>query len=57
MTFEEFLEQVKGQILDYLPKEYAGAEVTVQEVIKNNDQKLNALCKNARRTGWFPIFI
>lgn len=44
MTFEEFLEQVKGQILDYLPKEYAGAEVTVQEVIKNNDQKLNALC-------------
>lgn len=46
MTFEEFLEQVKGQILDYLPKEYAGAEVTAQEVIKNNDQKLNALCIN-----------
>ena len=44
MTFVEFLEQVKGQILDYLPEEYAGAEVTVQEVIKNNDQKLNALC-------------
>lgn len=44
MTSEEFMEQVKGQILTYLPEEYAGAEVTLREVTKNNDQKLNALC-------------
>jgi len=43
VTFEKFIEQVKEQILSYLPKEYAGADITVQEVTKNNDQKMSAL--------------
>lgn len=44
MTFSEFIEQVKGQIADYLPEEYAEADITVLETIKNNDQKVNSLC-------------
>ncbi|MCI8431840.1 MAG: hypothetical protein HFH83_01415 [Lachnospiraceae bacterium] len=44
MTFEDFIEQVTEQILSYLPEEYEGADVMVQEVTKNNDQKLLALC-------------
>lgn len=44
MTFEEFREQVRGQILSYLPEEYAEADVMLREVTKNNDQKLYALC-------------
>lgn len=44
MTYEEFMEHVKEQILSFLPEEYAKADVTVQEVTKNNDHKLYALC-------------
>lgn len=44
MTYEKFMEQVKEQILSFLPEEYANAEVTIQEVTKNNDQKIHAIC-------------
>lgn len=44
MTYEKFMEQVKEQILSFLPEEYGKADVTIQEVIKNNDRKLCALC-------------
>ena len=44
MTFEVFIEQVTELLKFYLPEEYAGAAITVQEVTKNNDQKLHALC-------------
>lgn len=43
MTFDKFMEQVKEQILDYMPDDYAGAEVTVREVVKANDLKLHAV--------------
>ena len=44
MTFEDFIEQVTDRLKFYLPEEYAGAAITVQEVTKNNDRKLRALC-------------
>ena len=37
MTYEKFMEQVKEQILSFLPEEYANADVTIQEVSKNNN--------------------
>ena len=45
MTFSEFIEQVKGQIADYLPEKYAGADITVLETVKNNDQIGRASCR------------
>ena len=39
MTYEKFMEQVKEQILSFLPEGYANADVTIQEVSKNNNQK------------------
>lgn len=44
MTYEKFMEQVKEQILSFLPEEYANADVTIQEVSKNNNQKFHAIC-------------
>lgn len=44
MTYEKFMEQVKEQILSFLPEEYANADVTIQEAIKNNDQKFHIMC-------------
>lgn len=44
MTYEKFMEQVKEQILSYLPEEYANADVMIQEVTKNNDRKFQAMC-------------
>lgn len=44
MTYEKFMEQVKEQILSFLPEEYADAEVVIEEVTKNNDQKFQAVC-------------
>lgn len=36
-TYQEFKEEARKQIKDYLPKEYQNAEVFLQEVTKNND--------------------
>lgn len=44
MTYEKFMEQVKEQILSFLPEEYADADVMIQEVTKNNDQKFHVMC-------------
>lgn len=43
MTFENFLEQVRERILDYMPKDYEGAEVTVDKAVRVNDLKLHEL--------------
>ena len=37
MTYEKFMEQIKEQIRSFLPEEYANADVTIQEVSKNNN--------------------
>ena len=43
MTENEFFESVKDRILDYLPEEYAGSNVRLEEVTKNNDTSLHGL--------------
>lgn len=57
MTYEKFMEQVKEQIMSFLPEEYANADVTIQEVSKNNNQKFHAICIKRQRTELFPMFI
>lgn len=43
MTYKKFMEQVKEQILSYLPEEYANANISLQEKRRNIDQKSYAL--------------
>lgn len=39
----EFYSKIQENIKDYLPEEYAGADVRVRDVLKNNDTVMNAL--------------
>lgn len=43
MSFEEFSKNVAENIKMYLPNEYAGAEVELKNVIKNNDVELTGI--------------
>ena len=43
MDFEEFKQEVKDNILDYLPEEFVDANVRIETVTKNNDVKLDGL--------------
>jgi len=43
MDFEEFKQEVKDNILDYLPEEFVDANVRIETVTKNNDVKLEGL--------------
>ncbi len=43
MDFEQFKEEVKENIKDFLPERYENANVSINEVIKNNDTKLYGL--------------
>lgn len=54
MTYEKFIQLVKEQILSFLPEEYANAEVIIQEVTKNNDQKFQAVCMKRPEDGIVP---
>ena len=43
MDYWDFVEQVKEQIRDYLPEKFHNAEISVHEIIKNNDCRLDGL--------------
>ena len=43
MTYQEFREIVKVQIRDFLPPNLSNAEISINEVIKNNHVKLYGL--------------
>ena len=43
MTFEEFMKKVTEEIKGFLPEKYEGSNVSISEIIKNNDTKLHAL--------------
>lgn len=49
MEFREFCDYVKDNILDHMPSEYEGAEVTINETVKNNSIVRQGL--NIRRDG------
>lgn len=54
MTFEEFKQEVKDNIKDYLPLSYQNAEVSINEVIKNNDTHLSGLTIRTEDVGIAP---
>ena len=41
MNYEEFKQEVADRIKEFLPEKYADADVSIQTVVKNNDQKLD----------------
>ena len=43
MNYEEFKNEVTSRIKEFLPEKYADASVSIQSVVKNNDQKLDGL--------------
>ena len=43
MNFEEFTQYAADNIKSFLPEKYADADVRLQEVTKNNDEKLTGL--------------
>ena len=43
MTFQQFQTAVSEKILEYLPDEYGGADISIMPVVKNNDTKLSGL--------------
>ena len=43
MNYEEFKQEVADRIKDFLPEKYTDADVSIQTVVKNNDQKLDGL--------------
>ena len=43
MKFEEFKQEVADRIKDFLPEKYKDADVQIQSVIKNNDNKLDGI--------------
>ena len=51
----EFFSEVMDSILDYLPNEYSGAEVSMEQVTKNNDQVLHGLVIKREGETTVPI--
>ncbi len=54
MTFEEFKQDVKDNIKDYLPMGYEDATVSINDVIKNNDTHLSGLTIRTEESGIAP---
>lgn len=44
MNKREFYDYVKDNVKEYLPESYANSKITLQETIKDNDQKLTGIC-------------
>lgn len=55
MDFEEFKYSVMENIRHFLPERYADAAITLQEVTKNNDQKLTGLLIRTENGEVTPI--
>jgi len=54
MDFDEFKEQVAKEVKRFLPEKYDNAEITLQEVTKNNDQQLTGLMIKTEDTNIAP---
>lgn len=42
-SYSEFMEYIKENVTDYLPERYEEAEISIQQVVKNNDVVLDGL--------------
>lgn len=54
MNYEEFKKEVAENIKDYLPEEYADADVSMNQVFKNNDIALDGLSIRAEGSNISP---
>ena len=54
MEYKDFVEQVKVQIQDFLPEKFADAEVSVHQVVKNNDCVLDGLTIRTEESNISP---
>ncbi|MCR5617356.1 MAG: DUF5688 family protein [Clostridiales bacterium] len=43
LSYEEFKDRIRDDILDYLPDEYSECEVTIVSTLKNNEKNLDGL--------------
>ena len=39
-SYSEFMEYIKENVTDYLPERFESAEITIRQVVKNNDVAL-----------------
>lgn len=42
-SYSEFMEYIKENVTDYLPERFESAEITIRQVVKNNDVVLDGL--------------
>ena len=42
-SYSEFMEYIKENVTDYLPERFESAEISIQQVVKNNDVVLDGL--------------
>ena len=54
MDYQEFKEEVKENIKSFLPEEFADCEVRINEILKNNDTKLDGLTVSSPDTNITP---
>lgn len=54
MNYQDFIEKIQAQILDYLPEKFADALVDVDQVVKNNDTVLYGLIISTDESNVFP---
>lgn len=54
MDYKDFVEQVKEQIKDFLPEKFADADVTVNQIVKNNDCILDGLMIKTEESNICP---
>lgn len=55
MEFNEFVNEVRRHIKDYLPEEYKYADINISRVIKNNDSYLTGLTIRHKSTSLSPV--
>ena len=54
MKLKAFVDTIRDDIVNYLPADYADAEITIHNVTKNNDTKLTALCVRKKGSSIAP---
>ena len=54
MDYKDFVEQVKEHIKDFLPEKFADAEITVNQIVKNNDCILDGLIIKTEESNICP---
>ncbi len=54
MEYQDFLEQVKEHIKEFLPKEFADAKVSIDQIVKNNDCIMDGMTIQTEESNIFP---